>query len=171
MEILGVLAAVLLSLVAFSAGSVTLPRCRERRPALLDLVLAVACAGGAVAARGQLGHWPGLAAGVAGSGIVGVLGSLPGLWRSEGRSARGDDESAPSGFRDRLRRFGLAMGNYQGRMFMGILYFVMLTPVGIVSRSASDPLELDGEARGTGWHHREAEGEEAADLGRLRSQS
>ncbi|MBD0321263.1 MAG: hypothetical protein ICV87_13060, partial [Gemmatimonadetes bacterium] len=53
------------------------------------------------------------------------------------------------------KRFGARMGNFQGRMMMGIFYFLVLTPFALLSRMGAGAHRARGEA-GSFWLPREA---------------
>lgn len=176
MGLLGLAATALLALVGYSAGSVSLRGREASGPAALDLLLAAGCLVLAVAARGWWGHWLGLAAGVGAGWLVGFAASA--LLERPARPVRrapraakdaeprpGDDAGPePGGW----RRFALALGDFQGRLFLSFLYFLVLAPVGLAARLASDPLELESRPGTAGWKDRPPSDESAED--RLRRQ-
>lgn len=118
MELLG---AVMLAMAGYSAGNAL--RGRKVAPALGDLVAVTALAAGAMVARGHLGR--GAVLGVA--ACAGVLaGAVAGVLRAG--TAAGPGEGGA------WKRFALRMGNFQGRMLMGLFYFIILTPFALLSR-------------------------------------
>ncbi|MFW6193325.1 MAG: hypothetical protein ACOC83_07540, partial [Gemmatimonadota bacterium] len=52
------------------------------------------------------------------------------------------------------RRFLLRLGEYQGRLTMGFLYFGLLAPFALMSRLTGSPLRLD-EGRPSYWRERD----------------
>lgn len=65
----------------------------------------------------------------------------------DGRAGDGGDDLPAH------RRFLLRLGEYQGRITMGFLYFGLLAPFAAVSRLGEDPFRL-GEDRTSYWRDR-----------------
>lgn len=165
--VLHAIAAFLLALVGYSGGAVLVASARRPRPAGWELpVSAAAAVAGAALAPGVFGAWIALPVAVAGGAAVGA--AAGGIGRLGGRRPQGHDPgvgtatppgaegSGPDG-RDvpAHRRFLLRMGDYQGQLTMGFLYFGLLAPFAAVSRLGEDPLRLE-EDRTSYWRDRPA---------------
>lgn len=169
-DVLHSVAAFLLTMVGYSAGAVLAAAARRPRPAGWELPVSAAAAGGATLAPGLLGAWIALPAAVACGGLIGATargvgrlgrqrrsahdpdGRAP---RSPGPDGRADGDGAEPDGRDvpAHRRFLLRLGDYQGQLTMGFLYFGLLAPFAAMSRLGEDPLRL-AEDRATYWRDR-----------------
>jgi hypothetical protein len=126
-------------------------------PGLSDLVGQALVWGGAVAARGvwRWDRWKALAAGLAAGLVVGAVLSRP---RPAGRATAGRDapvEPASKGGWGRVlagsKAFSRKMGNFQSRMFLSWVYFLIVTPFALAGKALSDPLRLKPEKRASHW--------------------
>lgn len=169
--VLHAVAAFLLALVGYSGGAVLVASARRPRPTAWDLPVAVTAAvAGAALAPGAYGAWIALPVAVAGGAAVGAatggVARLAGgrrTWPGSGDAAQRDARApdAASGRRPddeaadvpAHRRFLLRLGDYQGRITMGVLYFGLLAPFAAVSRLGEDPLRLE-EHRTSYWRDR-----------------
>jgi hypothetical protein len=147
---LALLGAALVALAAYSAGAVLAARGRGTVPGLLDLALALACAAGACVLVARMGRLPGLGSGVAVSLALGAA--------TEPLRARADRGRIPAHGRPAeggaWKRFSRRMGNFQGRMMLGLLYFVLVAPFALVARLRSDPLSAGRAEGGSLWRER-----------------
>ncbi len=155
MGFISALVLIMLTMVGYSGGVVTAARGRLRGPVLLDLLLVVILWVVMFALRAQLGRWWTLLAAVALSALVGALFTL--LLR---RSLPATKETAPAipagtGFFRRLWlrwvAFSHRLGDFQGRLLMVFVYFLLITPFGIGMRLFGDPLGRKKNAP-LGWH-------------------
>ena len=48
------------------------------------------------------------------------------------------------------------IGNFQARLILSLLYFVIVTPFGLAVRFLSDPLHLKEQEKLTFWHSKDA---------------
>jgi hypothetical protein len=149
-----------LTTVGYSSGATFGSRQRRTSPAAWDLVLLMVLWAAALAARAQLGHWPGLGLSVL---VAFVIAALVSPLRSTEVGVRipahvNSSPLAPPGLLRltwvRWKAFSLRMGNFQGRLLMALLYFGLVTPVAAFVRLLSDPLRLRHQALPTFWEPR-----------------
>lgn len=133
MQSLSIIALVLLTVVGYSAG-VVLAAGRAVAPRLVEFLIVVLLWAGALAVRDELGKWRALAAGAGAALLLGLMAGH-GLRRS---ALRQKGEALDGSW----RRFTLDMGNFQGRLLMGLFYFVVLAPFALLSRARTDALRL-----------------------------
>lgn len=153
------IAVVLLTLVGYSSGNVLAGRAKRVAPALGDLLVMVALWVVAVRGHAEVGRWRGIALGLALGLVVGaVVGALrKGATDGREKLAYLDDDAPPveRGFMPAWRRFAAEMGNFQGRMIMGVFYFVIVTPFGLISRMIGDG-RGNAVSAGSFWRERPA---------------
>lgn len=178
--LLHAVAAFLLTLVGYSGGAVLAAADRRPRAAAWELpVSAAAGVAGASMAPDLVGAWLALpAAVVAGAAVGGAAAGLGRLGRGRRRRpARAGGAAGEAGIAgpgterpDRgravdpgggddgptLRRFLLRLGDYQGQITMGFLYFGLLGPFAAVSRLTGSPLRIE-EDRTSYWRERPAD--------------
>ena len=148
----------LTALAACSATAALLARGRRAVPVTADLVLAFTAAAIAAVFAAALPWARALAAAAA----LGAVAALPGA-PARAREARAD-RSPPDG-RTGWKRFARGMGNFQSRLLLGAVYFVLLAPFALVSRFSASPLAPpEGPSR---WRPRP---DPAADLAHARRQ-
>lgn len=158
-HLLHTVAAFLLALVGYSAGAVLASGRRDARPGIWELPAAgVAAAAAAVVGPDLLGGWLALPAAVgAGAGVGLLAGTASRAAGGRGTERAPRDPHAPERAVEAgdsaVRGFLLRVGDYQGRITMGFLYFGLLAPFALVSRLTDDPLRLD-EGRPTYWRDR-----------------
>jgi hypothetical protein len=144
--------AALVALAAYSAGAVLAARGRGTVPGLLDLAFALACAAAACALVARAGRLPGLGTGVVVSTVVGAV--------MEPLRARADRARVPAHARpaegSAWKRFSRRMGNFQGRMMLGMLYFVLVAPFALLARFGEDPLAAPRDDGASLWRSRPA---------------
>lgn len=137
----------MMALAGYSAGAVLAARGRRVVPRLADLALGF---GGAVAAAVYapvLGWMGGFAAALlAGMAIGAAAGSVA----PEMAMDAADAEAEPAG---RWRRFSRRMGNFQARLLLGAVYFLLVTPFALAHRLGADPLAAPA-GEGSRWRPR-----------------
>lgn len=149
----------LTALAACSATAALLARGRRAVPATADLPLALIAAAIAAVFAAALPWGRALAAAAA----LGAVAALPGA-PFRAREARTDRSPADEG--TGWKRFARRMGNFQSRLLLGAVYFVLLAPFALFSRFSADPLAPpEGPSR---WRQRS---DPAADLVHARRQS
>lgn len=163
MSVLGALGLLLLACAGWSAGAVLGFR-RPAVPELADAAAAVLLWITALAVPHGLGHWT-LAPALLAAGIV--LGACSAPLRAAYLRRRGHGaprvREAPAGS-GAWTRFGMRMGNFQGRLLMALFYFTVAAPFALVSRWTAGAAAPIGGSR---WRAREAP---AADLEAARRQ-
>ena len=151
MGIIAGIALVLLTLVGYSSGSVVGARGRTPTPRILDLLVLVVLWVGALATRSTLGKWSAIAVWLAIGLVVGII------------LARVRIDSYPKaqplnlgpGPWNAWRGFARRMGNYQSRVLMGLIYFVVVLPFGLGVTLLSDPLDIKRSKGGSNWRPKE----------------
>ncbi|MDB4949547.1 MAG: hypothetical protein JWM27_2196 [Gemmatimonadetes bacterium] len=156
MHLLTLLGIAMVALAAYSAGAVLAARGRPTVPGLPDLALALMCAAAACAVAVRVGRLPGLGAALVVGAIVAAA--------ADPVRARGDlgrrPAPEPAGGMGAWKRFSRRMGNFQGRMILGLLYFVLVAPFALAARFRPDPLAAPGADGGTLWLARSADSAE-----------
>jgi len=149
----GALGLLLLACAGYSAGAVLALR-RAAVPELADVAAVAALWAAALAAPLGWGRWTLAPAVLAAALAVGAC-SAPARAVYLRRRAPGAREAreAPEGS-GAWRRFGMRMGNFQGRLLMALLYFTVVAPFALVSRLAAAGPPPAGER--TRWRAREA---------------
>lgn len=149
MALLRGLALFLLCLVGYSAAAVGSAGERPPRPAGWELLVSGVAATVAVVVAPELaGHWLGFPLAVAMGAVPGALtgllrrprggrGQTGGAAATASRRPPEDDASEVGG----LRGFLLRLGDFQGRITMGYLYFLLLAPFSAVRQILRDPFE------------------------------
>ena len=154
----GLIAVVLLTLVGYSSGNVLGARAKRVSPGLLDLLVMVVLWVIALRLHEEVGRWSAVGAGLALGLMIGAVAGAIRPGTSDGREKFAyleDDAPAPqSGFRAGWNRFAQEMGNFQGRMIMAILYFVVVTPFGLISRIIGDGSEKSSVSPSSFWRER-----------------
>jgi hypothetical protein len=123
----------LTALAACSATATVLARGRRVTPVTLDLALALSVAAVAATWGAALPWARALGAAVA----LGAAAALPGLplRARESRLERGPADPARG-----WKGFSRAMGNFQSRLLLGAIFFVLLAPFALAARFRDDPL-------------------------------
>lgn len=157
MHLISGLALVLLSLLAYSAGSVAAAPRRKVVPGLLDILIVVLIWAVALVTRAGLGRWVAV-------GLWLIVGLVSGAATTSLRLSRYSLEKAPPaplparGWKRiwaNFSAFSLRMGNYQSRMLLALFYFLIVFPFGLGVRLVSNPLRLRGQRRSSSWVARE----------------
>jgi hypothetical protein len=168
-EFLSKLALVLLTLVGYSSGAVLGARDRRAAPGLLDLAIVLALWVCALATRAQLGKWAAIGVWLVVALIVGAVGEW--LRRSaypgEARRPIPAEVRGPRRWWAAWTGFSRRMGNYQSRVWLSLLYFVVVLPFALVVRLFGAPLRTSASSSQGAWVQREGE---ATDLDSARSQ-
>lgn len=167
MAVLHAVAGFLLALFGYSVAAALAGRGRPVVPSTVDLVAAPAAAVGIlVAGAGTLGWWllPGAAAGGA------LIGWLPAPFRGDPTGGAAtverpflerEPEDREDGVRAGARALMMRTGSFQGRLFLGLFYFVVLAPFALLARSIQDPLRRTSE--GPEWITRSPADDEASE--------
>ena len=146
-----------MTLVGYSIGAVLGARDKEPTPRVLDLFVIAVLWILALLTRPILGRW--LAIGVwlvAGAAVSYVLSSarrhtMPTKTKQSKPAIQ--EGSFMRQLWERWKSFSAEMGNFQGRMLLGIFYFIVVTPFGILVRIFSDPLKIKSMQASTFWQN------------------
>jgi hypothetical protein len=151
MELIAGLALVLLTLVGYSSGSVLGATGRDPTPRIFDLLVVVLLWIAALGTRSTLGKWGAIAIWLVIGLIVGVvlarirIGSYP----------RAQPLDTGPGLWNAWKGFSRRMGNYQSRVLMAFIYFVIVLPFGLGVTLLADPLEIKRAKAGSNWQTKE----------------
>jgi len=138
--ILGRLGLAMAALAGYSAGAALAARGRAV-PRLADLLLAFGYAAGAAVVAPRLGWGGGVALAIGGAMALGAASALA----HPPAPARPNDAADEP--RSAWKRFARRMGNFQARLLLGAMYFLLVTPFAVAGRfSADDPLAAPGES-------------------------
>lgn len=175
MEFLSYLVLILLSLLAYSAGSVwRAGKAVDLKPQALDLVIVIVLWAAAIAFRVGLtiNRWLIVLAWVTVSLASGYLAvALRGrILRSRPKKAEAPIVSTASFFRrkwESWKGFSWRMGGYQSRILLSFFFFLFVTPFAVAVKLFSDPLRIRHRSRTSHWQEKK---EIQADLEALRKQ-
>jgi hypothetical protein len=145
MNFLNSLALVLLSMVGYSAGALIAGRKRKVTPSLPDILVLVTMWGVALLTRGWMSNkWLALCLWVA----VGLLmGIVMILFQRKTYPLERKNINMPTNLGswkylwEGWKVFGTRLGNYQSRILLGLFYFPVIIPFGIIVRLFQDPLQ------------------------------
>ena len=134
------------ALAGYSAGAALAARGRAV-PRLADLFLAFGFAAAAAVFAPRLG-WGGSVAVAIGGAMA--LGASAALARPPATAWPSDAADEP---RSAWKRFARRMGNFQARLLLGAMYFVLVAPFALMGRFTADPLAPPAEGA-TRWRAR-----------------
>lgn len=147
MELVSGIALVLLTLTGYSAGAALGARGRMPVPGLLDLLVIVLLWGGALSSRTALGRWPAIGVWVLAGLLVGLI--LAHIRRTQ--YAKAEHNTPAANLWQAWKAFARRMGNYQGRVFMALLYFTVVLPFGAAATFLGDPLGIKRKRSASNW--------------------
>lgn len=151
MEFIAGLALVLLTLVGYSSGSVLGVRRRTAVPGILDLLVIIALWIAALATRDTLGKW--------GAILIWLVVGLAlgwGLTRIRiNHYPKAEPSNAGPGLWNAWKAFAGRMGNYQSRVLMAFIYFVVVLPFGLAVTLLADPMKLKQVGGNSNWQPKE----------------
>ncbi|GAB4534336.1 MAG: hypothetical protein Kow0063_17300 [Anaerolineae bacterium] len=151
MSILSRLALILLTLAGYSSGSVLGARRRTPVPGILDLLVIIGLWVGALATQNMLGKWLAVAVWL----VIGLLvGGALARMRLAGY-ARAQRPGTGDGLWNIWKGFARRMGNYQSRVLMALIYFIVVLPFGLGVRLLADPLNVRRVKGGSNWQPKE----------------
>ena len=176
MNILSFIVLILLSLVGYSSGAVLKGgKASEIKPRIFDLLIILAIWSGALYSRltFSINKWLLIAIWL---GISFVFGIVIGSFRKiENKKKSESPATAPSPDRPLKRLwkkwqgFSLRMGTFQSRVLLSFFYFIFLTPISLIVKLVSDPLNIKHRnqgASGSFWLKKEAISSKIADFRR-----
>ncbi len=167
MEFATYAALILLSAVGYAAGAALRAGNRQVEPGLLDLLGQAVVWTGAILSRSVWGwnRWLAILFWLAAGMACGALTSRP---RVVGRKIPGEEANNAARPKQAFgrawaawKRFSRRMGNFQSRMILSWMYFLVISPVGLIRRTFSDPLNIKKKKEASHWVPRK---DTAADL-------
>ena len=151
MEVIAGLALVLLTLVGYSSGSVIGASGRTPAPRILDLLTVVVLWIAALATRSALGKWGAIVVWLVIGLVVGMV-----LARIRiGSYSKTQPVDAGPGVWNAWKAFSKRMGNYQSRVLMAFMYFIIVLPFGLGVTLLADPLGVKQAKGPSNWHPKE----------------
>lgn len=152
MNFLALLALILLTLVGYSSGTILGAKGRMVVPRIADLLTIIALWAGALTTRSLLGAWAAIGAWL----LIGLALGTVMAW------TRADDGSDPrvqvdegGGLWNAWKSFGRKMGNFQSRVLMAYMYFIVVTPFGLGLTCWGDPLKIRRAGGHSNWQPKE----------------
>jgi hypothetical protein len=176
MNTLSFIVLILLSLVGYSSGAILKRgKASEIRPRIFDLVVILATWSGAIYSRLTLSinKWLLIAIWLGISFVLGIV--ICSFRKTENRKKSESPVTAPSQGRPLKRLwkkwqvFSLRMGTFQSRILLSFFYFIFLTPISLIIKLISDPLNIKHRSQGASgsfWLKKEAISSEIADFRR-----
>jgi hypothetical protein len=151
MEVIAAIALVLLTLVGYSSGSVIGATGRTPAPRILDLLTVIILWIAALATRSALGKVSAIIIWLAIGLVLGMV-----LARIRIRSyPKAQPLDMGPGLWNAWKGFASRMGNYQSRVLMTFVYFVIVLPFGLGVTLLSDPLNIKRPQAPSNWHPKE----------------
>jgi hypothetical protein len=151
MNFIAGLALVLLTLVGYSSGSVLGAKGRTAVPGLADLPVIIATWIAALATRNALGKWGAIGVWL----VIGlVLGAALARVRADSYPSA-QPLNTGSGLWNAWKGFARKMGNYQSRVLMAFVYFIIVLPFGLGMTLLGDPLNVKQTGGNSNWQPKE----------------
>ncbi|MCS7259405.1 MAG: hypothetical protein NZ765_01280 [Anaerolineae bacterium] len=147
MELASNVALVLLTLTGYSAGVALGARNRIPVPGLLDLMVIVLLWVGAISTRATLGRWLAIGVWV----LIGLMVGLMLAYARRTQYTKAEHNTPAANLWQAWKVFARRMGNYQGRVFMALLYFTVVLPFGAVATFLGDPLGIKRKRSASNW--------------------
>ena len=151
MNFISALALVLLALVGYSSGRVSARHKFEVAPGLLDIIIITILWAASLWTRNDLGKWWAILVWI----LIGfVTGFLFSLIIRDGQPTERPKLTATSPLHrawEAWKNFAQVMGDFQGRVLLIWFYFVIVTPFGLITRFAADPLHLNKNTSDSFW--------------------
>lgn len=151
MDFIAGLALVLLTLVGYSSGSVLGAKRRTSIPNIADLLVVFIMWIIAFSTRNAYGKW----------GVIGIwlaigvfMGAVLAYVRVDS-FPKSQLQITTNGLWKSWKRFAQQMGNYQSRMLLAFLYFVLVLPFGLAVTFLGDPLNINHGHSNSNWWTKE----------------
>ena len=142
------LALVLLTLVGYSSGSVLGATGRDPTPRILDLLVVIVLWIAALATRSTLGKWGAIAIWL----VIGLIVGMALARLRMGSHPKAEPVETGPGLWNAWKAFARRMGNFQSRVLMAFIYFIIVLPFGLGVRLLGDPLGIKRTKVDTNWH-------------------
>lgn len=156
MHVLHGVATVLLTLLGVSAGAVVAARGGTARPRIVEVGMTPVVAAAVLLLSVGMSRWLVLVLGVAAGFAASAAARSLAEWLGDGEAGRtialAADESDPA-----WRWFLLAVGSYQSRLVLVLLYFTLVAPFALVGKLTQDPLGLREPGGDSHWRLRGAD--------------
>jgi hypothetical protein len=145
MEALSIIALILITLAAYSAGvALGTGKGAESKPGIADILIMLALWTAALASRSvfHFGKWLSIPIWL----VLGLAaGGLAGLVRRPVAKKPAEPDPVPAGGAwtrawGRWKAFSLRMGSFQSRIILSLIYFIFILPFGLGVRLFSDPM-------------------------------
>ena len=157
MEIFGDIALILLIVVGYSTGSVLVGKGKKVTPALFDVSIIVISWIIAFSIRFSVSKWLTLLFWILIEICIGALLT----WLRKGQYNLDKVDPASSAQTKPLmnlwngwKRFATRLGNYQSRIWLAIIYFILMVPFGMLMRLFMNPWK-SSNTEGTAWIQKE----------------
>ena len=151
MEFIADLALVLLTLVGYSSGSVLGTSGHNPTPRILDLLTVIVLWIAALATRTTLGKWGAIVIWL----VIGlIVGAVLARIRIGSYPTAQPLDTGP-GVWNAWKGFSKRMGNYQSRVLMAFIYFVIVLPFGLGVTLLGDPLQIKRARTDSNWETKE----------------
>jgi hypothetical protein len=151
MEFISGLALILLTLVGYSSGSALGGSGHDPTPRILDLLVVVVLWIAALATRSTLGKWGAIVIWL----VIGLMiGAVLARIRIDSYPKAQPYDTGP-GLWNTWKGFSRRMGNYQSRVLMAFIYFIIVLPFGLGVRLVGDPLQIKRAKTGSNWQTKE----------------
>ena len=158
MEAISFMILILLSLVGYSAGAVSKAgKSVELKPRIIDLILVSIIWAGAVYSiiALDLNKWLMIPAWVILSSLIGVLAIWPRKLSGEKVSSNEGPKETSKKLLKKLWRswgnFSKRMGNFQSRIILSLLFFILVSPFALAVKIFSDPLRIKYRSNESHW--------------------
>lgn len=151
MDSIAGLALVLLALVGYSSGSVLGAKERTAVPGVADLLIIIVMWMAALATRNALGKWSAIGAWL----VIGlVLGAIL-AWVRADSYPKARSVNKGGSLWNAWKDFARKMGNYQSRVLMAFVYFLVVLPFGLGVTLLGDPLRIKRPHGNSNWQPKE----------------
>ena len=154
MGFFGIIALILLAWVGYSIGNVIAGRKRIILPGILDFILSIILAISAILTRNLWNKWLAILIWLIIGGITGWIIGVARRSRLAEATPNPATEPPAQGIRkiwEACKHFSIRLGDFQGRVLLLWLYYVLITPFGLIIRLSSDPLQIRPPEGNSSW--------------------
>jgi hypothetical protein len=157
MNVLGLIALVMLTLLGYSGGAVIAGREKKRPIDLVELGMAILFLVMACWTGSMLGKWRAIPIWIVLAGLGSILLTKARHKKPVKRQSQGPIANESRGLQrvwNRWKAFSAALGNFQGRLLFAFFYFVAVTPFALALTLFSNPLKAKHDATPSLWLRR-----------------